>query len=133
MKRVGLTAAFRAERSSALIRFLTVEPRLRYVKEQRRYSDHHCTDDVQHPIRYLVRMPGSRFPAVGKFVNLRIPYPMGFYAKGMDGRIDDAQAGWKGRGLWTTFGNRTPFHVEGGKGTMPKVVRFQLRPDPLAR
>jgi hypothetical protein len=69
----------------------------------------------------------------GKFVNLRVPYPMGFYAKGMDGRIDDPQAGWKGRGLWTTFGNRTPFHVEGGKGTMPKVVRFQLRPDPLAR
>jgi hypothetical protein len=23
--------------------------------------------------------------------------------------------------------------VEGGKGTLPKVVRFQLRPDPLAR
>ena len=23
--------------------------------------------------------------------------------------------------------------VEGGKGTRPKVVRFQLRPDPLAR
>jgi len=65
------TAAFRAERSSALIRFLTVEPRVRYVKEQRRYSDHHCTDDVQHPIRHLVRMPGSRFPAVGKSVNLR--------------------------------------------------------------
>jgi hypothetical protein len=69
----------------------------------------------------------------GKFVNLRVPYPMGFYAKGMDGRIDDASAGWKGKGLWTTFGNRTPFHIEGGKGTLPKVVHFQLRPDPLAR
>ena len=32
------------------------------------------------------------------------------------------------------LGNRTPFHMEGGKGTRPKVVgRFQLRPDPLAR
>jgi len=69
----------------------------------------------------------------GKFVNLRVPYPMGFYAKGMDGRIDDAQAGWKGKGLWSTSGNRTPFHIEGGKGTLPKVVKFQLRPDPLAR
>jgi hypothetical protein len=69
----------------------------------------------------------------GKFINLRVPYPMGFYAKGMDGRIDDASAGWKGKGIWTTFGNRTPFHVEGGKGTLPKVVHFQLRPDPLAR
>ena len=41
--------------------------------------------------------------------------------------------GWKSRGIWASAGNRTPFHVEGGKGTTPKVVRFQLRPDPLAR
>jgi hypothetical protein len=68
----------------------------------------------------------------GKFVVLRVPYPMGFYAKGMDGRIDDANAGWKGRGLWSTYGTRTPFHAEGGKGTTSKVVHFQLRPDPLA-
>src|SRR5262249_9163095 len=69
----------------------------------------------------------------GQWVNLRVPYPMGYYAKWMDGRIDDPNGGWKGRGLWSTFGNRTPFHVEGGKGTTPQVVRFQLRPDPLAR
>jgi len=69
----------------------------------------------------------------GKFVTLRVPYPMGFYAKWMDGRIDDPKAGWKGRGLWATTGNRTPFHLEGGKGTRPKVVKFQLRPDPLAK
>jgi hypothetical protein len=68
----------------------------------------------------------------GKFVNLRVPYPMGFYAKGMDGRIDDPSASWKGRGIFTTTGNRTPFHMQGGKGTLPKVVKFQLRPDPLA-
>ena len=68
----------------------------------------------------------------GKFVVLRVPYPMGFYAKGMDGRIDDPNAGWKGRGLWTTTGTRAPFHREGGKGTMPKVVKIQVRPDPLA-
>ena len=69
----------------------------------------------------------------GKFVELRVPYPMGFFAKGLDGRIDDPNAGWKGRGLWATTGNRTPFHIEGGKGTLPKVVHFQMRPDPLAR
>jgi hypothetical protein len=68
----------------------------------------------------------------GKFVELRVPYPMGFFAKGLDGRIDDPNGGWKGRGLWSTYGNRTPFHNEGGKGTLPKVVKFQLRPDPLA-
>jgi hypothetical protein len=61
-----------------------------------------------------------------------IPYPLGFYAKWMDGRIDDPNAGWKGRGLWTTNGNRTPFHMETGKGTTAKVVKFQVRPDPLA-
>jgi hypothetical protein len=69
----------------------------------------------------------------GKFIQLRVPYPMGFFAKGLDGRIDDPNAGWQGKGLWATFGNRTPFHIEGGKGTLPKVVKFQLRPDPLAR
>ena len=68
----------------------------------------------------------------GTFVQLRVPYPMGFFAKGLDGRIDDPGQGWKGRGLWSTYGNRTPFHNEGGKGTLPKVVKFQLRPDPLA-
>jgi len=71
-------------------------------------------------------------PQSGKFVVLRVPYPMGFYAKGMDGRIDDPQAGWKGKGIWATYGTRTPFHVEGGKGTTSKVLHFQLRPDPLA-
>ena len=53
----------------------------------------------------------------GKWVNMRVPYPLGFFAKWMDGRIDDPNAGWKGRGLWTTYGNRTPFHIETGKGT----------------
>jgi len=68
----------------------------------------------------------------GKFVILRVPYPMGFYAKGLDGRIDDPRAGWKGRALWSTYATRAPFHVEGGKGTRSKVLKFQLRPDPLA-
>ncbi len=69
----------------------------------------------------------------GKFVTLRVPYPMGFYAKWMDGRIDNPKGGWKGKGLWATTGTRTPFHMETGKGTRPKVVKFQLRPDPLAK
>jgi hypothetical protein len=69
----------------------------------------------------------------GRMVVLRVPYPLGFYAKGFDGRIDDAKAGWKGRGLWTTSGDRTPWLREGGKGSTPIAVHFQLRPDPLAR
>jgi hypothetical protein len=62
----------------------------------------------------------------GKFVNLRVPYPMGFYTKWMDGRIDNANAGWKGKALWATYSTRAPFHVEGGKGTTSKVVKMQL-------
>jgi hypothetical protein len=69
----------------------------------------------------------------GRMVMLRVPYPLGFYAKGLDGRIDDPGAGWKGRGLWTTNGDRTPWLMEGGKGRKPMVVHFQIRPDPLAK
>jgi hypothetical protein len=70
--------------------------------------------------------------ATGKFIVMRVPYPMGFFAKSLDGRIDDPKAGWKGRGLWSTYATRAPWHIEGGKGTTSKAVKFQLRPDPLA-
>jgi hypothetical protein len=69
----------------------------------------------------------------GKWVVLRVPYPLGYYTKWMDGRIDDPNGGWKGRGLWSTVSTRAPFHMEGGKGTSSKIVRFQMRPDPLAK
>jgi hypothetical protein len=69
----------------------------------------------------------------GKFVVLRVPYPTGYYTKWLDGRIDDPKTGWKGKGLWSTVSTRAPFHMETGKGTTSKVVKFQLRPDPLAK
>jgi hypothetical protein len=69
----------------------------------------------------------------GKFMTLRVPYPMGFYAKGIDGRIDDAKAGWKGKGIWTSISTRAPFHMESGRGTTSKLIKFQVRPDPLAK
>ena len=69
----------------------------------------------------------------GKMIILRVPYPLGFYAKGFDGRIDDPNAGWKGRGLWSSSGDRAPWLKEGGKGSTPIAVHFQLRPDPLAK
>jgi hypothetical protein len=68
----------------------------------------------------------------GKMVMLRIPYPISFYAKGLDARIDDPKAGWKGRGLWSSEGDRTPWLKEGGKGMTPYAVHIQVRPDPLA-
>jgi hypothetical protein len=69
----------------------------------------------------------------GKWIVLRVPYPTGYYTKWMDGRIDDPRTGWKGRGLWSTVSTRTPYHMETGAGTTSKVVRFQLRPHPLAK
>jgi hypothetical protein len=68
----------------------------------------------------------------GRWVTLRLPYPMGFHAKGLDGRIDDPTAGWKGRGVWSTYAGRATWHIEGDR-ERPKVVKFQIRPDPLAR
>ena len=39
----------------------------------------------------------------GKWVVLRVPYPIGFYTKWMDGRIDDPKAGLEGQ---RTLGDR---------------------------
>jgi hypothetical protein len=72
-------------------------------------------------------------PQTREWVTMRVPYPLGFYSRGMDGRIDDPAAGWKGRGLYSNYGTHYVWHIEGGKGTKGKFVKFQLRPDPLAR
>jgi len=69
----------------------------------------------------------------GKFLTLRVPYPMGFFPKWAEGRIDDPKTGWKGRALWATNSTRTPFHSEDGTKNLSRVFKFQLRPDPLAR
>ncbi len=69
----------------------------------------------------------------GKLVDLRVPYPLGFFTKLVDGRVDDPNTGWKGRGVWTMSGTRTVFHNEGGTKNYPKVYKLQIRPDPLAR
>jgi hypothetical protein len=68
----------------------------------------------------------------GKIVDIRVPYPMGFFTKLVDGRIDDPNAGWKGKGLWTMSGTRTVFHNEGGTANSPKVYKLQVRSSPLA-
>jgi hypothetical protein len=72
-------------------------------------------------------------PDQKKFVTMRVPYPMDFYTRSMGGRIDDPNAGWKGRGIWAGNNERVVWHIEGGKGTTSQVVHFQIRPDPLAR
>jgi hypothetical protein len=72
-------------------------------------------------------------PATKTWTVMRVPYPLGFYSRGVDGRIDDAKAGWKGRGIWADNDTRTTWHVETGKGTPSELVHFQVRPDPLAK
>ncbi len=72
-------------------------------------------------------------PQTQKWTYFRVPYPLGFYSRGMDGRIDDPNAGWKGRALYSNYGTHFVWHIEGGKGTKGKIVKFQVRPDPLAR
>lgn len=78
-------------------------------------------------------------PGDGRFVTLRVPYPMGFYTRNAHGRIDNATAGWKGKGLWSSYMPYAVWHVEGGAGTTggkgqkAKLVKFQVRPDPLAK
>jgi len=85
-------------------------------------------------------VPGSNSDAVhlmpvgsDKFVTFRVPYPMGFYTRNVEGRIDNASAGWKGRGIWGSFSDVPVWHQEGGEELLgPGLVKFQVRPDPLA-
>jgi len=70
-------------------------------------------------------------PQTGEWVVMRVPYPLGFYTRGLDGRIDDPNAGWKGRGVWASYDSFN-WHNEGGKGMTSEIVRFQIRPHPLA-
>lgn len=69
----------------------------------------------------------------GEFIDLHIPYPMGFFTRNVHGRFDNPKAGWKGRGIWTAGMTYTNWHQEGGKGQAPKVVKVQVRPSPTAK
>jgi hypothetical protein len=99
------------------------------------WVDHHNTLGLGENVPISTANLQDGFVAYkdGRMILMRVPYPMGFYAKGMDGRIDDPSAGWKGRGLWSASGDRTPWLNEFGKGARPLAVQIQVRPDPLAR
>jgi hypothetical protein len=72
-------------------------------------------------------------PDTKKFITMRVPYPLDFYTRNMEGRIDDPNAGWKGRGLWTGNEEKVIWNLEGGKGNTTSIAHFQIRPDPLAK
>ena len=98
------------------------------------WVDHHNTVGLGENVPISTANLNDGFAALkeGQMIILRIAYPLGFFAKGLDGRIDDPNAGWKGRGLWSTNGDRTPWLKEGGRGSKPRAVHIQVRPDPLA-
>jgi len=53
--------------------------------------------------------------------------------RGMDGRVDDPSKGWKGKGIFATYASQPVWHQEGGEdGSGPQIVKFQIRPNPLA-
>jgi len=71
-------------------------------------------------------------PKKDEWVTMRVPYPLGFNSRWADGRIDDPKTGWKGRGAWATYSNVPVWHEEGEAGSPSQLVKFQIRPDPLA-
>ena len=71
-------------------------------------------------------------PDEHRLVTLRVPYPLGFYTRGLDGRIDDPDGGWRGRGLWASDNTLLLRHIEDHDDTQGNIMKFQLRPDPLA-
>ncbi len=72
-------------------------------------------------------------PATKQFVTLRVPYPLGFFPRSANGRVDDPKTGWKGKGFWASYSTYATWHIEGGKGVQAKAVKFQMRPTPLAK
>jgi hypothetical protein len=100
------------------------------------FVDHHNSLGLGKEVPIFPNSTGDELlaylPKEKQFVHLRVPYPLGFYARGVDGRIDDATAGWKGRGLWATNNNIGVWHQETGEGSSLYAAHFQMRPDPLA-
>ena len=97
-----------------------------------RSQGEHEDDQTAQPIAQTNGAESLLAVVDGKMVDFRVPYPLGFNTKLVDGRIDDPGTGWKGKGLWTMSGTRTVFHNEGGTQNRPKVYKIQIRPDPLA-
>lgn len=77
----------------------------------------------------IVALPeGSR-----DWVRFTVPYPLGFYTRGLDFRMESPNADWRGKGMYATVTSRALTHQEGGldhPGQQEYV--FQMRPDPLA-
>jgi hypothetical protein len=69
----------------------------------------------------------------GNWVVMRVPYPMSYYAKGMDGRIDDRDHGVEGQRASTRpIPNARRRTSKAARARRARSCTSQLRPDPLA-
>ena len=100
------------------------------------FVDHHNTFGLGPDVPIFPNSSGDELlaylPKEKKLIHLRVPYPLGFYSRGVDGRIDNEKAGWKGRGLWSTNNVIALWHQEDGEGSPLYAAHFQMRPNPLA-
>jgi hypothetical protein len=70
-------------------------------------------------------------PSTEKFTIMRVPFPLGMFHRGLDGRIDDPDAGWKGGGSFVNYGGDPIRFTE--KTAVGYIGQIQFRPHPLAR
>ena len=110
----------------------------RHVAADWYYSSYVDRSDVLGLGTDVPVMPGANSDSLvalipgNRWVVMRVPYPMGFYGRGVDGRIDDPSTGWKGKALWSSYSQVPVWHQEDGEGAFVKLVKFQVRPNPLA-
>ncbi len=67
------------------------------------------------------------------WIRMTVPYPMGFFSRFLDARVDDPKGGWKGRGAFAANEMRGSQLTEGGRSMTSTLAHFQVRPDPLAK
>ncbi len=67
----------------------------------------------------------------GKIMTLRVPYPMGFFAKGIDGRIDNPNGGWKGKGVYHDHRHARAVPPGGRQGRDEQVDQVPDAPGPV--
>ena len=63
-------------------------------------------------------------PHTEQFTTVRVPYPLQYNSRGSDARIDDPNAGWKGRGIWSMYSSSSAMLTETKR---PSLVYMQLR------
>ena len=68
-----------------------------------------------------------------EWIRMRVPYRMGFFSRFFDARIDDPNAGWKGRGAFAANETRGSWLTEGGKALRANCTISKFGRYPLAR